>query len=64
MQKIGQILNSFNQKNILVIGDVMLDKYIFGDVSRINPEAPVPVVNIDDSFNSVESLERLSKSIS
>ena len=29
---------------ILVIGDVMLDKFIFGDVDRISPEAPVPVV--------------------
>jgi len=29
---------------ILVVGDVMLDRYWFGDVSRISPEAPVPVV--------------------
>ena len=29
--------------NILVAGDVMLDEYWFGDVSRISPEAPVPV---------------------
>lgn len=32
---------------ILVVGDVMLDRYWFGDVSRISPEAPVPVVKID-----------------
>ena len=30
--------------NVLVIGDVMLDRYWFGDASRISPEAPVPVV--------------------
>jgi D-beta-D-heptose 7-phosphate kinase/D-beta-D-heptose 1-phosphate adenosyltransferase len=30
----------------LVIGDVILDHYIFGDVSRISPEAPVPVVEV------------------
>jgi D-beta-D-heptose 7-phosphate kinase/D-beta-D-heptose 1-phosphate adenosyltransferase len=35
---------SFVNANILVIGDVMLDKYIEGDVARISPEAPVPVV--------------------
>src|SRR6478609_10121474 len=32
---------------ILVVGDVMLDRYWFGDVSRISPEAPVPVVRIE-----------------
>ncbi len=34
---------------VLVVGDVMLDRYWFGDVSRISPEAPVPVVKIDRS---------------
>src|SRR4051812_47201132 len=32
---------------VLVVGDVMLDRYWFGEVSRISPEAPVPVVKID-----------------
>ena len=36
----------FNQAAILVVGDVMLDRYWFGDASRISPEAPVPVVKI------------------
>src|SRR5215470_12601976 len=31
-------------KRIMVIGDLMLDKYVWGDVERISPEAPVPVV--------------------
>ncbi len=34
-------------KEILVVGDLMLDRYIWGDVSRISPEAPVPVVRVD-----------------
>ncbi len=33
--------------SVLVVGDVMLDRYWFGDVTRISPEAPVPVVKID-----------------
>ena len=33
-------------KKILVIGDIILDEYIFGKVDRISPEAPVPVLNI------------------
>ena len=36
----------FVQAKVLVVGDVMLDRYWFGDVSRISPEAPVPVAKI------------------
>ncbi|MGP1932153.1 MAG: PfkB family carbohydrate kinase, partial [Arsenophonus sp. ET-DL12-MAG3] len=39
-------LPDFKQANILVIGDVMLDRYWYGLTSRISPEAPVPVVKI------------------
>jgi len=37
-------VKNFSKKRILVIGDLLLDQYIWGDVSRISPEAPVPVV--------------------
>ena len=37
------LTNSLPNLNIAVIGDVMVDRYVFGDVSRISPEAPVPV---------------------
>lgn len=37
------------QTRILIVGDVMLDRYWFGDVARISPEAPVPVVKIERS---------------
>ena len=43
---IKNILDSFPGKRIAVIGDIMLDKYIFGHVSRISPEYPVPVVDV------------------
>ncbi len=39
-------LPDFTQSNILVIGDVMLDRYWFGDAARISPEAPVPIVRV------------------
>ncbi|MGS0741560.1 D-glycero-beta-D-manno-heptose-7-phosphate kinase [Glaciimonas sp. GG7] len=38
---------SFENVQILVVGDVMLDRYWFGEVNRISPEAPVPVVRIE-----------------
>jgi D-glycero-beta-D-manno-heptose-7-phosphate kinase len=47
MESINKYLNKFKQKNIVVLGDIMLDKYIFGKVERISPEAPVPVVEVE-----------------
>jgi len=41
------ILNSLNDARILIVGDVMLDRYWFGEVNRISPEAPVPVVRVE-----------------
>jgi rfaE bifunctional protein kinase chain/domain len=43
-EPIKSILDRFHSKRILVIGDLILDQFIWGDVSRISPEAPVPVV--------------------
>ena len=42
-----KILEAAASKRILVIGDAMLDKYVWGDASRLSPEAPVPVVRVD-----------------
>ena len=39
----------FSRARVLVVGDVMLDRYLFGGTSRISPEAPVPVVHIRDN---------------
>ncbi len=44
--RLNEILKSFKDRTIAVIGDMMIDEYIFGKVSRISPEAPVPVVNV------------------
>jgi D-beta-D-heptose 7-phosphate kinase/D-beta-D-heptose 1-phosphate adenosyltransferase len=40
------ILEAIQGRSVLVLGDLMLDEYIFGEVSRISPEAPVPIVRI------------------
>lgn len=42
----SKILGAFKKKKILVIGDLILDRYIWGKVNRISPEAPVPVVEV------------------
>ena len=45
-KKLMDVLEHFRDRKVLVVGDIMLDKYIWGDVSRISPEAPVQVVNV------------------
>ena len=42
-----QAVSRFNKTKILVIGDVIIDQFIWGTVTRISPEAPVPVVNVN-----------------
>ena len=40
-------LPDFSKANVLVVGDIMLDRYWYGATNRISPEAPVPVVKIN-----------------
>lgn len=39
----------FNKTNVLVVGDIMLDRYLYGSTLRISPEAPVPIVRINNN---------------
>ncbi len=45
-RRLSRLVRQFRGRKVLVLGDFMLDKYIWGDVSRISPEAPVPVVEV------------------
>ena len=45
-QRAGELLSAISGRKIVVLGDVMLDEFVWGDVTRISPEAPVPVVDI------------------
>ncbi|HNZ66879.1 MAG TPA: PfkB family carbohydrate kinase, partial [Planctomycetota bacterium] len=42
-----QIFKEFPKQNILVMGDLILDHYVFGKVSRISPEAPIPIFDFE-----------------
>ena len=44
--RLKRLVDRFAGKRILVVGDLMLDEYIWGQVSRISPEAPIPVVHV------------------
>ena len=43
---LGQYVKKFNRASVLVVGDAMLDRYIYGTVERISPEAPVPILTV------------------
>jgi len=49
--RVAQLLTAARKTRVLVVGDVMLDQFLWGSVSRISPEAPVPIVDFDrESF--------------
>lgn len=65
------VIKEFNKKKVLVIGDLLLDHFIYGDVSRISPEAPVPVIHVDKenympggACNVANNLARLGAGVS
>jgi rfaE bifunctional protein kinase chain/domain len=49
-KRLEELKKSFDGKRIAVVGDMMLDGYYWGDVKRISPEAPVPVLEVEDEF--------------
>jgi len=49
-KRLNELKKGFDGKRIAVIGDMMLDGYFWGDVKRISPEAPVPVLEVEDEF--------------
>lgn len=45
--RISEITNAIGKAKVLILGDIMVDEYLFGSVHRISPEAPVPVVEVE-----------------
>jgi D-beta-D-heptose 7-phosphate kinase/D-beta-D-heptose 1-phosphate adenosyltransferase len=45
-QRAAELVSRLSERRIIVYGDVMLDEFVWGDVTRISPEAPVPVVDV------------------
>jgi len=48
---INNILSEFSKARLLLLGDIMLDKYVYGDIERISPESPVPVLRHKEEKN-------------
>ena len=47
----NSLFQDFNNKNVLIVGDAMIDAYMWGEINRISPEAPVPVVEVKKHEN-------------
>ena len=59
-----ELLSKINDLNILVIGDIIIDKYIDGSVERISPEAPIPVLNTTSSYHRLGGAANVANNIS
>jgi D-glycero-beta-D-manno-heptose-7-phosphate kinase len=61
--RLEEIQNKFAGKRIAVVGDLMLDRYFWGKVSRISPEAPVPVVEIEEESTRLGGAANVANNI-
>jgi D-beta-D-heptose 7-phosphate kinase/D-beta-D-heptose 1-phosphate adenosyltransferase len=58
-----RLLNGFHAARVLVLGDVMLDRFIYGSVERISPEAPIPVINVERSLDMPGGAANVARNI-
>jgi D-beta-D-heptose 7-phosphate kinase/D-beta-D-heptose 1-phosphate adenosyltransferase len=57
------MLNGFHEACVLVVGDVMLDRFVHGSVERISPEAPIPVVSVERSIDMPGGAANVARNI-
>ena len=57
------LFNSFNEKKIMIVGDMMLDIYMNGKVERISPEAPVPIVSVTKTFSRLGGAANVAQNL-
>ena len=63
VRKFNYLVSNIKGKKIAVIGDLMVDRYFWGIVSRISPEAPVPVVDIEREFSQLGGAANVGNNI-
>lgn len=57
------VINNFRKKSILIIGDIILDRFVYGKVNRISPEAPVPIVEVVSETNTLGGAGNVANNI-
>ena len=63
MASLSQCVDAFPSTRLIVVGDVMLDDYLWGQVSRISPEAPVPIVDVTEQSYRLGGAANVSHNI-
>ncbi|MFH1420905.1 MAG: D-glycero-beta-D-manno-heptose-7-phosphate kinase [Candidatus Aenigmatarchaeota archaeon] len=63
MHELIKFINEFENKRILIIGDVMLDRYVFGSIERISSEAPIPIVSTNSEQSSLGGAANVAKNV-
>jgi rfaE bifunctional protein kinase chain/domain len=61
--RLKKLVQTFKKKRIAVVGDVMVDKYVWGSVLRISPEAPVPVVEVEKETDRLGGAANVANNI-
>ena len=64
MNSLSNILDLFKTKRVLIIGDAMIDAYMWGDINRMSPEAPIPIVEIAKQENRLGGAANVLQSLS
>ena len=62
-EELINLFNQFNKKRVLIVGDSMIDAYMWGHIERMSPEAPVPVVQIDKHENRLGGAANVARNI-
>jgi len=63
MTRLSELVKEFSKSTLLVLGDLMLDRYLWGHVSRISPEAPVPVVAVNKETSCLGGAGNVSRNL-
>ncbi|MGB9856898.1 MAG: D-glycero-beta-D-manno-heptose-7-phosphate kinase [Dictyoglomaceae bacterium] len=58
-----RVINNWKGKKVGILGDIMLDEYIIGNVSRISPEAPVPIVEVSEEYSLLGGASNVANNI-
>ena len=63
ISRLSEVVKDFSKSTILVLGDLMLDRYLWGQVNRISPEAPVPVVAVNKETSCLGGAGNVSRNL-
>lgn len=63
LDELRRIASEFRNRSILVVGDIMVDRYLWGNVSRISPEAPVPVIELSGESTRLGGAANVARNI-